>query len=384
MNSFQKTLFLLVGLLILPFNSLAFQANAGENLVVTESVTDDFYGAGASVQVNADIQGDLTVAGGDVSISGKVEKDLITFGGDVRIDSDIEDDLHAAGGNLYISSQVNGDAMVAGGTITIEPGSSIGGDLLVAGGDLKINGEVQGNFYGAIDHVYIDGVISGNVKLYGVGTIEMGPNGRINGNINYSATEASSTINSQTVGGAINFEAIEKKQRAEYSTNSLSHLTSKFPFFSFIALLIFGLFAVWTFKYYLVNAIKQAYEQSLASFGSGLFIIILTPILAILALLTGIGYLVSFALFLMWLAVLLFAGLAGSAVIGFKILPPKKEMDFWRLYAAFAIGALIYTLLGYIPYVGYAAQFVISSIGVGAMALYEMELGKLLKEKKLI
>lgn len=384
MKLFQKTFLLLVALALLPLNTLAFQAAAEEELVINGVISDDFYGAGGTVQINSNIDGDATIAGGEINSSAKISKDAILLGGEIRLTGDVEDDAHLAAGNIYVNSRISGDAMMAAGTINIESNSVIAGDLMVAAGEVRITGEVQGNLYAAVDKIYIDGVINGNTIFYGGTDIQFGDNGRVNGNLNYEAIEENKSINPQKVGGSINYEAIETYHPNKDKQNAIQNLVARFSFVGFLAILILGLFAIWGFKYYLINAAKVAHDQPFASFGSGLFVVILTPVIALLLLITGIGYLASLFLFTTWAMILILMGTAASLVIGFKLMPPKKEADFWRLYSAFALGALIYSLLIFVPYAGWAAQFILSTMGIGAMGLYEMELGKLLRKKKLV
>ncbi len=384
MESFKKGLSLFAILLILPTNTLAFQAVAEEELIVTERVDEDFYATGGSVKILSDVDGDLSVAGAEIEINGKITKDVILLAGDAKISGSIDDDVHVAAGNVYMNSQVNGDAMIATGVFDMDNQSVIAGDLAIAAGEVKLNGNINGDVYGVMGKIYINGLIRGNLKLYDVSKIKFGPKGRINGDLIYSSPNQINAIQSENIEGKINYNAPLIDFTKKSPRSSIARAIGRFSFMNFLALLALGLFIVWGFKYYLVNATSVAYRQPFASFATGLFVVIFMPVLGLITLISGIGYLVSFVLFLTWLIVLIFGGVAGSATIGYWLMSPKKNTDFWRMYSAFALGALIYTLLTFVPFIGWITQFILSMIGIGAMGIYEMELGKLLRKKKLI
>ena len=134
----------------------------------------------------------------------------------------------------------------------------------------------------------------------------------------------------------------------------------------------------------MINSAKTVYKKPFASLGIGFLILILPPILAVLFLITGIGWPFFFILIASWLIALYVAKLIAVLIISLKLVPVKDKSSFVRAYGAFALGALILILLMLIPIVGWIIEFILVVMGLGALTLYGTGLFKDLRKKKLV
>ena len=206
----------------------------------------------------------------------------------------------------------------------------------------------------------------------------------MNGNLTYKSPKASKNVSSKTVIGTIKYEPRKGASKDYKAKNVAMGMLAGFSFFQLLSLLFVGLFFVWLLRFYMQRSVEESYKRPLQSFGIGFAIMILTPIAALISLLTGVGILFSLILMLVWIMALIFGKLMAAAMIGMKIVKIKDRSSFLRVYGAFALGVLIYVLLTFIPVVGWIIKFVLTCIGIGAMATYETSLFNSLRKSKKI
>jgi hypothetical protein len=373
---------LLAALLLLPNMAQAATFEAGENIDISSVVTDDFYGAGELINIATDIRGDLFAAGNQVVVDGNVSQDTTVGAGNTLIKGEIADDLRVATGTLNVSAVVKGDILAAAGTITIDDNSFVGGDLYAAGGQMLINGNINGDLKLAGDKdgsVRIDSVIGGSVGIIGFEHITFGPDAKILGDFWYRAPEPIE-IPEGAVEGEIIFKPIQM-QKVEKTI--FPALMAGFSLFKLLSLLFFGLFFIWLCRFFLVNAAARAYEATLKSLGIGALILILTPVVAVILLMTTIGIPLALVMMGIWLIALYLAKVMAAILIGFKIIRVDDKSGFGRTYGSFALGALIFTIIGLVPFVGWIINALFVLIALGGMMSHKIEVHDHLKKKKL-
>ena len=386
-----KKLFILplVAILLIPALAFAADFKAGEEVTTTKTVNDDFYVAGGSVQVESDVNGDLMMAGGRLFVDSNILEDLMLAGGDIILQGNVGGDARLFAGNITVNAPVKDDLIIGGGNITLSNKSSVGGDLIFGGGNVMINGPVNGNVLAGGGNVYINNTIKGNVKLFDVDKLTFGPKGKIMGNLDYKSAKVAKTadkkdVDKKTVLGEIKHSpraaVMTKKEARDVMTGLITGIT----IIKFLSLLFLGLFFVWGLRFYMQKGVGTSYEYPFKSFGIGFAIIILTPIVAFIFLITGIGYLVSLLLMMFWVMALICGKLMAASIIGMKIVQVKDKSGFLRTYGAFALGLLIFTALTFVPFIGWLAKFILLCIALGAMAIYETGLFAEMRKKKKI
>lgn len=381
-----KKLFIIVFLSIFLLPTLTFALNfeVNEEVISSEMINDDYYVAGGSVQIDSDINGDLVVGGGRLMINSIISQDLTLAGGEVTVNGEVQDDARLAGGNITISAIIKDDLILGGGNVILTDTGFVGGDFIFGGGNVIINGMVNGDVMGAGGNVTINNVIKGDVVLYNVDSIAFGQNGRVMGNLSYRSPNPSKTATKQHIRGLIEYEP----SKVSVSDKKIQLLTSGilagFSIFRLLAILLSGLILIWLVRFFMTNSVKAGYTEPFKSLGFGFLALILPPIVALILLITGIGYFLSFLLVLMWLFLIFLGKLTGILMIGMLIVSVKSKSGFWRVYGAFALGALIYILVSLVPIIGWIAQFILILIGMGAVVLHETVVFHLVRSKKLV
>lgn len=123
---------------------------AGERVELAAPITGDAYLAGRRVIAGAEIGGGLDAAAADLTVSGPVAGNALLLGYDVSIEQPVGGDLRAA-------------------TRTLRVGAPVGGSLLASGGTVSLDAPVAGD--AAIDAAVLDlgpaARIGGRLTLYG-------------------------------------------------------------------------------------------------------------------------------------------------------------------------------------------------------------------------
>ncbi len=379
----MKKLLLITSLVLLPFGVNAADFQSGEEVSLTEAVNEDLYIGGGIVDINAKVNGDLWVAGGQVSINEDVAQDLNIGGGEVRVNANVGDDLRIAGGEVRIQSLVKGDLIMGAGEVRVEQGSRISGDLIFGAGDIRLESDVDGDLLGGSGAIYINGTISGNVRLLEADRISFGPEGEILGNLNYRSSEKLSEEDAKRVKGELNFKESMVKHDSQ-EKGGLNHLLDKFSFFKLFSLLFVGLIFTWLLKFYLVQANEHAEKNMLKNLGIGALVFIATPIAALLLAATVIGLPLAFIAFVSWGLLIYFAKFIASIFIGSKIIKINKKSSFMRIYGALALGGFIFVLLSLVPVVGWAIKALLCLMAMGTIVGYEKGVFEHLRSKKMI
>jgi cytoskeletal protein CcmA (bactofilin family) len=175
-----------------------------------ETIADDLYVTASEIYIDGTIDGDLIASGGIVEINGVVTGDALLAGAGVYINGEVQDDVRVAGAGVEINGVVGDDVIAAAGGNPSIPGSfgmgewnqfamgnrtvtqglrfdgNIGGDLVLAGGTADLAGVVEGNVWGGVGELNLDGTFDGDVTVE-VGQLDVGSNTTIAGTLAYES-----------------------------------------------------------------------------------------------------------------------------------------------------------------------------------------------------
>jgi len=373
-----------LALFLIPTLTFATTFRAAEEVHINETVSDDIYVAGGAVRLTADVDGDVFIVGGQVSIDSVISQDLTITAGDITIRGRMNDDVRVGGGDITIDAFIKDDLIIGAGNIEFTSSSGVGGDVTLGGGNVVVNGPLNGDLIGGVGNLVINNEIRGNVKLLSVDKLQFGPKGRILGDLTYRHTTPFESITNETVAGNINYKAIEKVVSGEAVRGFGWAVIAGFSLYKFLSLLFVGLFFIWILRFFMTNTVQIAYKSPLKSLGIGILVLIVTPIVGALFLVSAIGIPISFLLFLLWLLILFVGKLIAIMMVGMKLVKVDDKSSFLRTYGAYALGTVIVMILVMIPVVGWILKFLLGLIGVGAIAMFELEACRFLRKKKLV
>ncbi|MCF7844744.1 MAG: hypothetical protein K9M03_02870 [Kiritimatiellales bacterium] len=363
--------------------------------MVSVPVRDDLYVAGGLVQVKEDIDGDLIIAGGEVTITGDIADDILSGGGRITLEGNVGDDVRMAGGDIEIRGTIEDDLIIAGGTVRISEGSVINGDAVVAGGMLIIDGIIKGDLTVGGGQVYLAGTVEGDA-LVDVESLQL--NGEILGNAKIVSKDVT-VQEGASIAGDLEYWSSEDDPYAgivggEIFKNPDLHRAGKsipneaflgaitvafmayFGFTLLSAALIILILILATNKFP-KEAAKLINKKTWKSLFMGLAFFIMTPIVAMLFLISIIG--APIALFMMMsygFAIFFAKALTAFVFASFIALHYKKK---WGKVALFFVSIALFVLmklLGFVPVIGWIINIILILIAFGALMQVKMDVWK--------
>lgn len=324
--------------------------NQDPNVVIGAAETHkNLYTAGANVAVNGNVTGDLTAAGGMVTIDGNVEQELLLAGGMLNVSGAIGNTARIAGGNITISGPVGGDLVVAGGNIHITGKASVAGDLLIGGGNVIIDAPVKGTIRMAGGSVSINSTVGGNVYAQTSQSLVFGPGANVSGTVFHKGNMQAQVKDGAKVG-TINFTQINTSRAGRGLAGLLT--------IAFLIRLLAWIIVAFLLYHFKKSWVLQTYEgvqtRPWPNLGWGLVYAIIIPVVAVLALITFVGYYTALIIGVGYFMLVLVAKIFAAITLGFLILRRlSKPNDAIPMWQPIVIGTVIWSVLGLIPFIGW-------------------------------
>lgn len=324
-------IFLLVFTVWIPQFSYATTFRAEEHVHKDEIINDNLYIFGSSPLINGTVEGDVAAFGGTVTITGNILDDAMVSGGNINITGTIGEDLRMFGGNIFLDGTVNGEVTVVGGQIKLGPNALITGDLIATGGSI---------------------VISPDAEIQGKQTI------------------------------------LQNEEEVKDAGYHPEFVWQQYTSPEFYIANIWGLATILVVAVVLFATLRKTMPIFLEkavnggnfwkSLGLGLLLLLLTPLVAFLFMLTGVGFLLGLILLIGYVLYLLlgavFAGILFGGVL-FKLFKWKsKSYDIgWGWMIA---GIFLLFLINFIPVAGWILPFVFFILALGTMPRAKLEILK--------
>lgn len=359
-------------LLLAPALVWSATIQAGEEVIISEDqqIEGNLYVAGGNISINSSVDGDVYTAGGNVLVAGAVSDDIVVAGGSVTVLGNSGGDVRVAGGNVLIAGNIVGELIVAGGSVTVAPDVSIGGDVVAASGQLSLSGTVDGDvsLYGGV--ATINGQVGGNVIANLEDKLTFGNNSLVAGNVIYRAKTADklSLGENTVVLGEIVFDEVDAPVRIE-NKNSGAGFVGAFLVVKFAISLVSALVIVWLFRRFSTDLVTGAVQSPLRALGYGLVTLVVTPVAAVLLLVSVLGIPLGLAVFLVYGLLLLITSLYGGVLVGAwisqVIYKTSTPIITWKNVLT---GVFLLSVITLIPVVGWVVGFLIFLVTLGSGA----------------
>lgn len=365
-----------LGALWMPVVAAAAEVRFAEqaSLPSSERISDDFYIAGGNVSSSGNVAGDLAAFGGNVLVTSAVMEDVFAGGGTVSILGSVSDDVRAVGGNITINSRVEGDVVVGGGQIQIS-GTGIGGDVLAGGGSIRIEAPVTGDIKIGGGEVYINAPVRGNVEFWGE-KLTLGSAAVIQGTLSYTSPTEATMESGATVRGETTYTKQERNGRDASKAGVAGFMTlaalTKF-LMALACAMVLGLF----FRRYATTLVREVASRPLMALGRGFGVFVLTPAASIVLLITILGVPLGILGLIMFAAMIVFTSIVAPIIIGsiahnWAMKPGEYQVNWLTIL----VGVLIYTILGWIPFIGWIAKFALFLMTLGVAMKIKWDIAK--------
>ena len=348
-------------LLLMPVDTLQ-AARAVDYVPAGQMVEGPLLMAGERIRIDGLVDGDIYAAGNDISITGEVTGDIIAAAQNISISGPVTGDLRLAGQNIRLLGVTTGSATIFTQYLDFGSQAAVGRDMLVFASSSRLEGNLQRNLKGSMEDLYISGTIGKDIELYDIGKLEL-DNAQIGGNLSYKSYEKAA-INPDTV--------IDGEEQWTEKTISSAEPTKSSPW-SFVGgvminlaglLLIWGLLRLWrpTFWQEITQAVRK---KPGSSAGIGLLLLLATPLLAILLLITVIGIPAGIFILLIYGMTLYISILITAQYLAemLKLRVNYSANDIWLILVLL----ILLMLAVNIPFIGWIIGTGILSIGLGSV-----------------
>ncbi len=348
---------LLLGFIMLPVGSLM----AAERDVVIVGTDETREGstflAGDEVRMEGTVNGDLYVAGDTISITGSVNGDIIGFARDLMISGPVKGDVRAGAQKIRFRGPVAGSVTVACETLHFEKQAAVGGDVIAGCSSANVDGLINGSLFAAAGDFFLSGSVNRNVNI-SVGTLNVADGAAVGGNLTYiSSTEGFIAPNAKIDG-----EVVWKPEKVEVTaTKQKSPWSIKGFLISLVGILIIYWLAKKLRPQIWDQLAQPARDRLLATGGIGLLLLISTPILAILAMITIVGFPLGLIILIVYGILLYISKLVASIYLA-DVLRIKYNLERpWLWFAVLVVLMLAVDL----PYVGWIISVAVLALGLG-------------------
>lgn len=373
-------------LFALPFGASAATFEGTDVFILEEGeiINDDLFIGAERVQIDGDVNGDLFVGATIIDISGNVSGSVFAGGSEVAISGDIENDLFLGSGTTRLSGSVGDNVYAGTGILTAANGFETGKDLILGAGDASVDGIIGKNLVVGAGALTLLGNVDGSAYLSvsddngssQAGRITLGREAEIAGNLEYESPVEADINPNAIIGGAIDYTPGSGNSTAASPEINLGFDFNN-PVFMFlnwlwnfvIALVVAFIFAAVYTKKKIIKIDLLAREEVGKTFGYGLLVLIVGPVIIFLIGITIIGIPIAIILGLLY-AIFIYAASAFIAIAaGRMILQEKPEEDTKNIYLAAFLGVLVTSILTAIPVIGGLVAFVLLVLGLGALTL---------------
>jgi hypothetical protein len=342
----------------------------------------NIYVAGGNVRPAELVKGDLYAAGGRVTIEHPVQGDATLAGGAVTVRAPIGEDLRAAGGDVTVESTVGGELYASGGSITLRNTAVVAQAVTLYAGHVSIEGKLHGPLKVYAQKIVLNGEVARDVEL-NAEQIDLGPLAKLGGALRYSSNALFKTEEGVTIGGAVTRgDAMNGRPDMHRDREWHGQMmgggsgwagTIAGSVASFVALLAAAALFLFVFTGFSRRASSRMLAAPWPALGAGVAVLLGTPLLAMLLLITLIGIPLGMVLMMLFPLMLLMGWVVGVFGIAQRVQRAIQKEASSESTAAmigfFALTLLLVLLLGSVPFIGGVVLTAIMLLGSGACAL---------------
>jgi hypothetical protein len=362
----KRVAILLVALLIMTVTIFSFGDSvikAANYLKVNEGelIKGDFIVAGSEVNNMGTVTGDLIAGTEDFYNNGQVGGDIIVGTNHANIEGEVDGDVRIGAQTLDIGGIIHKNVTAFSNRLIVD--GIVEGSLTAFGNSVIITGEVGGDYRGAMASTSINGIIKGNVDLR-TRQIDFGPSAVIEGNLIYRSPHKIIIPEGAVNGNVKWIESKDTEIEKEKWQSQFNGFGSIWKILSGVGYLLIGIVLYLLARRFFINSGRQIKTKPGLSIGIGFLILIVTPIAALLFMITIIGIPLSLITLIVYGLAIYLTRLPVAQFIS-QLISRKDEGSLFT----FVIGLILLTVAVKIPYAGFVFSFIITLFGLGGYLL---------------
>lgn len=344
----------------------AVEKMTGDSVIVPAGkITGPLFTAGSYVVVDADVDGDVFAAGQDITINGDIRGDLLAAARTVRINGRVSGNVRCAVSDLDLNSEIGKSLTAAAAQVRLHENSEIEDDALVFAGTALFSGTVGRQALGAGGDFRIYGPIGGSIHFWGVENLTLGQSASVNGDLNYSSPNEADILPGAIITGETRWEQTQRTEQ-KVRPEGINWIAQLIWFAA--GIVVWGVFIL------IFPRIWSGFSENIlrspgSALGWGALALIVTPLAALLLLITVIGIPLSLTLIMAYLLTLYAAKIIVGDAIG-RFLSARLGWE-GRVHGiwTFMIGFAALILLGRIPVAGFFISLITAAVAIGAVVL---------------
>lgn len=367
----QKVILFFLGfLLLVPISVLAFETHANDIVIVGEDqvIDSNYYAAGQDIEIYGTVNGDLFLAGQNIVVdSDNINGDIFAAGSNVVIKGDIKGSVRIAGQRGAVEGVVEKNLMFFGQSLKVEKDSTVDGHTSFWGQILNVAGKVAGNVEGGAAKMFLSGEVGKNIDLYlsDQADIELTDDAKVDGRLFYKSFDQVDINPNAYIGGGVSFDKILRQHKGK--DNNVAAGMFFGILMKLFAILIAGALLLYFWPKFLPNLQAKAKKSMGKMFLVGFVSLILAPVLFFIILITVIGIPIALLFLGVWLILLYIASVLGAWLMATVLQEQMFKKSKWSAPMILTIGALLYVVIGLIPFLGWLVVGIFYCIALGTL-----------------
>lgn len=331
----------------------------GDSISVSDEqiVEGDFYTLGSNVSVSGTVTEDFYNISESLTTNGSIGADLFAVAREVQMHASVTDDVRILGIDVTIAERINGDLVVIGGELKVLSTASIGGDVLFFGDKATIDGDVGGSVMGFSNQLRLDARVEGDVDVK-TGTLTVGERAVIIGDVRLESLNKLVRAQGATIEG----DLVENTATQEDFRSHLRDFLVPFMISLFANLTLYLLF-----RQQVELLIAGTYDRYGINTLIGLSVLIVSPFLAILLMVSILGLFVGIMGILVYLLASLMAFVLAQVILGAVIFRSLKRSQVLTP-VSIIVGTVLFHVIAVIPYVGGLLVLLMVALTLGAIS----------------
>jgi hypothetical protein len=359
----------LVGVLATPIAANAATNMRGGTIATVgkdEVIDSTVYLGGTTVTVAGTVHGDVYCAGQNVDITGTVEGDVICAGQIVNVSGIVQGDVRVAGQTVTVAGQVAHGLTAFGQSVTLTGNATVGSDATIFGSTLQLGGKIGRDATIGGESVTLAGTVARNVEVSGVNSLALASGARVGGTLDYTSRNEYQKGDGATVVGQA--QRHDPPMHEEKTSNPWAIQVGG-TLYWFGSTLVLGLLLLGLAPRSLRLTQDVMIKQGGWALLAGLAALIMTPIVAVMLMVTFLGIPAAFVLLLLWVVALITSFSYSSYALGDWLIKQAAWKLKWPRFTALLLGLAVLAVLMLIPFVGGLFGFLAMVWGLGGLTL---------------
>lgn len=319
---------------------------------------DDVIMAGSMVYLadRDSVPGDAILSGRVVEFHTASGGDYLGAGGMQTIGGQVHGSVRAVGGEIHVTGAIDRNATIAAGGVGLDSTADITRNAYLIGGNVWVNGTVRGSLLAAGGTVILNGTVGRDVEVSG-GSLRVGPNAVITGNLRYrvpagkvhidSAARISGTVTALPVSSGWGFKR----------------------WLWMLGFLVAGGVVVALIPRFTSETAEIIPQRPFRSALVGLGWFILVPVAIVIAAITVIGLPLALVTALLYGVLVYLSSVPFALWVGRRLLGARARAGRQGALLNFLIGGVLLLVVGIIPVLGGVVTLIAACLGLGAVML---------------